>query len=289
MRLRSLRALWLSPRSFTRLVLSQNCSLTSRDSTSSWRSLWKKNRQNKTFDLSFVSIYTLVLLSSCPQAISLPVVVISNVCQLPSGWASILWYNMLTTEPKVGGARWLIVTATCTTGSPHLPPLLLFPVFLLLLRTSSSSSPLRQPSGRSYPTSSAGSSPPSPSGAWTRSSSTCLLTSSSVTNTGATGFLLFCFVFQIWIGWKFKSSRNYVCVVARVIYQQGPKPRGTLRDRSLGPSSARQVEERLCTFRHGIDAAKWPPGGAKKLMFCKCCILYKCQSQFNLFCTINYE
>ncbi|KAJ3584041.1 hypothetical protein NHX12_014537 [Muraenolepis orangiensis] len=31
---------------------------------------------------------------------SLPVVVISNVCQLPSGWASILWYNMLTTEPK---------------------------------------------------------------------------------------------------------------------------------------------------------------------------------------------
>lgn len=32
---------------------------------------------------------------------SLPVVVISNVCQLPSGWASILWYNMLTTEPKV--------------------------------------------------------------------------------------------------------------------------------------------------------------------------------------------
>ncbi|XP_045908501.1 signal transducer and activator of transcription 1a isoform X3 [Micropterus dolomieu] len=34
------------------------------------------------------------------QAMSLPVVVISNVCQLPSGWASILWYNMLTTEPK---------------------------------------------------------------------------------------------------------------------------------------------------------------------------------------------
>lgn len=32
---------------------------------------------------------------------SLPVVVISNVCQLPSGWASILWYNMLTTDPKV--------------------------------------------------------------------------------------------------------------------------------------------------------------------------------------------
>ncbi|XP_041821902.1 signal transducer and activator of transcription 1a isoform X7 [Chelmon rostratus] len=34
------------------------------------------------------------------EATSLPVVVISNVCQLPSGWASILWYNMLSTEPK---------------------------------------------------------------------------------------------------------------------------------------------------------------------------------------------
>ncbi|MGH0117047.1 UNVERIFIED_CONTAM: hypothetical protein FKN15_028159 [Acipenser sinensis] len=31
---------------------------------------------------------------------SLPLVVISNVSQLPSGWASILWYNMLTNEPK---------------------------------------------------------------------------------------------------------------------------------------------------------------------------------------------
>ncbi|XP_042332530.1 signal transducer and activator of transcription 1-alpha/beta isoform X2 [Sceloporus undulatus] len=31
---------------------------------------------------------------------SLPIVVISNVSQLPSGWASILWYNMLTNEPK---------------------------------------------------------------------------------------------------------------------------------------------------------------------------------------------
>lgn len=31
---------------------------------------------------------------------SLPVVVISNVCQLPSGWASVLWYNMLTSESQ---------------------------------------------------------------------------------------------------------------------------------------------------------------------------------------------
>uniref|UniRef100_A0A6Q2Z903 Signal transducer and activator of transcription n=1 Tax=Esox lucius TaxID=8010 RepID=A0A6Q2Z903_ESOLU len=38
--------------------------------------------------------------SGLKYTISLPVVVISNVSQLPSGWASILWYNMLTTEPK---------------------------------------------------------------------------------------------------------------------------------------------------------------------------------------------
>uniref|UniRef100_A0AAY4CXE4 Signal transducer and activator of transcription n=1 Tax=Denticeps clupeoides TaxID=299321 RepID=A0AAY4CXE4_9TELE len=34
------------------------------------------------------------------MATSLPVVVISNVSQLPSGWASILWYNMLNSETK---------------------------------------------------------------------------------------------------------------------------------------------------------------------------------------------
>uniref|UniRef100_A0A8C7L5K3 Signal transducer and activator of transcription n=1 Tax=Oncorhynchus kisutch TaxID=8019 RepID=A0A8C7L5K3_ONCKI len=34
------------------------------------------------------------------ETISLPIVVISNCNQLPSGWASILWYNMLTSEPQ---------------------------------------------------------------------------------------------------------------------------------------------------------------------------------------------
>ncbi|XP_031414350.1 signal transducer and activator of transcription 1a [Clupea harengus] len=34
------------------------------------------------------------------EASSLPIVIISNVCQLPSGWASVIWYNMLTTEPQ---------------------------------------------------------------------------------------------------------------------------------------------------------------------------------------------
>lgn len=35
------------------------------------------------------------------QTHSLPVVVISNICQMPNAWASILWYNMLTNHPKV--------------------------------------------------------------------------------------------------------------------------------------------------------------------------------------------
>ncbi|TEA33767.1 hypothetical protein DBR06_SOUSAS16110009, partial [Sousa chinensis] len=34
------------------------------------------------------------------ETASLPIVVISNVSQLPSGWASILWYNMLVAEPR---------------------------------------------------------------------------------------------------------------------------------------------------------------------------------------------
>lgn len=32
-------------------------------------------------------------------------VVISNICQMPNAWASILWYNMLTNNPKVGAGR----------------------------------------------------------------------------------------------------------------------------------------------------------------------------------------
>lgn len=69
------------------------------------------------FDSSVVRAHALVLLLWRFQAISLPVVVISNVCQLPSGWASILWYNMLTTEPKVGAAHLNVITATSAMGS----------------------------------------------------------------------------------------------------------------------------------------------------------------------------
>uniref|UniRef100_A0A803XNU7 Signal transducer and activator of transcription n=1 Tax=Meleagris gallopavo TaxID=9103 RepID=A0A803XNU7_MELGA len=34
------------------------------------------------------------------ETTSLPIIVISNVSQLPSGWASILWFNMLSSDPK---------------------------------------------------------------------------------------------------------------------------------------------------------------------------------------------
>uniref|UniRef100_A0A671KZ68 Signal transducer and activator of transcription n=1 Tax=Sinocyclocheilus anshuiensis TaxID=1608454 RepID=A0A671KZ68_9TELE len=34
------------------------------------------------------------------QTCSLPLVVISNVSQLPGGWASVMWYNLLTDDPK---------------------------------------------------------------------------------------------------------------------------------------------------------------------------------------------
>ncbi|KAM4626304.1 signal transducer and activator of transcription 1-alpha/beta isoform 2-T3 [Discoglossus pictus] len=52
---------------------------------------------------------------------SLPIVVISNVSQLPSGWGSILWYNMLTSETKnlsfflnPPAARWLQLSEVLT-------------------------------------------------------------------------------------------------------------------------------------------------------------------------------
>uniref|UniRef100_A0A4W5NR39 Signal transducer and activator of transcription n=1 Tax=Hucho hucho TaxID=62062 RepID=A0A4W5NR39_9TELE len=34
------------------------------------------------------------------QTMSLPIVVISNISQMPSAWASVMWYNMLTSESK---------------------------------------------------------------------------------------------------------------------------------------------------------------------------------------------
>lgn len=39
---------------------------------------------------------------SLHQTSSLPVVMISNVSQLPNAWASIIWYNLSTNDPQVG-------------------------------------------------------------------------------------------------------------------------------------------------------------------------------------------
>lgn len=48
------------------------------------------------------------------ETTSLPIVVISNVSQLPSGWASIMWYNMQTSETK--NLSFFVSPPPCTWG-----------------------------------------------------------------------------------------------------------------------------------------------------------------------------
>lgn len=55
----------------------------------------------KPFKREDDTVNILKYISSVLQTHSLPVVVISNICQMPNAWASILWYNMLTNHPKV--------------------------------------------------------------------------------------------------------------------------------------------------------------------------------------------
>lgn len=50
--------------------------------------------------LSFEACFTVQGLNIDLETCSLPLVVISNVSQLPGGWASVMWYNLLTEEPK---------------------------------------------------------------------------------------------------------------------------------------------------------------------------------------------
>uniref|UniRef100_A0A8C7YSY0 Signal transducer and activator of transcription n=1 Tax=Oryzias sinensis TaxID=183150 RepID=A0A8C7YSY0_9TELE len=47
-------------------------------------------------DLFFFVVLFLLFSQTC----SLPLVVISNVSQLPGGWASVMWYNLLTDDPR---------------------------------------------------------------------------------------------------------------------------------------------------------------------------------------------
>ncbi|XP_037344351.1 signal transducer and activator of transcription 4 isoform X2 [Pungitius pungitius] len=50
--------------------------------------------------LSFEACFTVQGLTIDLETCSLPLVVISNVSQLPGGWASVMWYNLLTDEPR---------------------------------------------------------------------------------------------------------------------------------------------------------------------------------------------
>uniref|UniRef100_A0A8C1M5X1 Signal transducer and activator of transcription n=1 Tax=Cyprinus carpio TaxID=7962 RepID=A0A8C1M5X1_CYPCA len=48
----------------------------------------------------FQCSFKLLIITVSVQTCSLPLVVISNVSQLPGGWASVMWYNLLTDDPK---------------------------------------------------------------------------------------------------------------------------------------------------------------------------------------------
>ncbi|KAG7466785.1 hypothetical protein MATL_G00145990 [Megalops atlanticus] len=50
--------------------------------------------------LSFEAQFCMQGLNIDLETCSLPLVVISNVSQLPGGWASVMWYNLLTDEPR---------------------------------------------------------------------------------------------------------------------------------------------------------------------------------------------
>ncbi|KAM3861811.1 signal transducer and activator of transcription 4 [Diretmus argenteus] len=50
--------------------------------------------------LSFEAHFTVQGLTIDLETCSLPLVVISNVSQLPGGWASVMWYNLLTDDPR---------------------------------------------------------------------------------------------------------------------------------------------------------------------------------------------
>lgn len=60
----------------------------------------KKPKYNTALKLSLAAFTYCT--HSFHQTSSLPVVMISNVSQLPNAWASIIWYNLSTNDPQVG-------------------------------------------------------------------------------------------------------------------------------------------------------------------------------------------
>lgn len=90
-------------------VFCRVCSLSRRNFTPSVLRLASQCWASPSISRSVFSRLLLLLLllrlayGTCEsfQTCSLPLVVISNVSQLPGGWASVLWYNLLTDEPRV--------------------------------------------------------------------------------------------------------------------------------------------------------------------------------------------
>lgn len=68
--------------------------------------LWEKKERLKKTKHSTALILSSAAFThstdSLHQTSSLPVVMISNVSQLPNAWASIIWYNLSTNDPQVG-------------------------------------------------------------------------------------------------------------------------------------------------------------------------------------------
>lgn len=64
------------------------------------RGAWKKTKPI-IIALSFSSAAFTDCVRFSLQTSSLPVVMISNVSQLPNAWASIIWYNLSTNDPQV--------------------------------------------------------------------------------------------------------------------------------------------------------------------------------------------
>lgn len=64
------------------------------------------------------------------QADTLPVVIISNMNQLSIAWASILWFNLLSSNPQVGGGanrRRVVRRGAAWCEGAALSPPVLFP------------------------------------------------------------------------------------------------------------------------------------------------------------------
>ena len=100
-------------------------------------------------------------------------VIISNMNQLSIAWASVLWFNLLSSDPEVGGGACRGREAGRGVELGVRALLLSHPVPSRLCRTSSSSPTPRRPRGACWALLSVGSSPPMLSEASTQTSWAC--------------------------------------------------------------------------------------------------------------------